>query len=311
MEKIEKNTTIIIIINIILTVLVIFFIFLFSSASNEKLSAKDIQWKKDYASVLLDKGLYLPAIEEYKICAENEKNKDNAANLYYIIGNIYMDNLKDYQNALAEYYKSKYLAPDSKVITNVNTRIVECLERLGKSDDAQLELEEMTSIQPTQKEKSKSGIVVAKIGKREITSDEVNSEIEKLPLEKRNEIENNKMKKIEFLKQYISSELMYDMAKRKGYDKDAKIIDTLFQIKKGLMINKLYEDEIGKKINIRDSELELYYKANRDKYKNKSFDEAKESVLNDLKQERIKEESDELIKRMLKAQEVVIYDDRL
>jgi len=109
------------------------------------------------------------------------------------------------------------------------------------------------------------GPVVARIGKREITLGELNDQIEKLPPYMRSTFQ-GRDKKVDFLKQYIATELMYTTAKRKGYDRDKDIIEGAFQAKKNLMVQKLIQDEVKDAVHIGDSDLKLYYQAHRDKY---------------------------------------------
>jgi tetratricopeptide (TPR) repeat protein len=263
--------------------------------------------QKEYAHVLYNKGLYSQAIREYERYLDTAKLDDKKkANINYIIANIYMDRLNDYQNALVYYLKIRHFYPETKLKSEINQKIVECLERLGRSLDAQQEMEKATLLgkQTTKKE----GTIIAKIGNKEITMEELNAEINKLPPYVQ-QMYNEKEKKLEFLQNYIAKELMYDTARRRGYDKDKEIIEQTFQIKKNLMIQKLVKEEIEDKINISDSDLKLYYQAHKEDFKEKDFEEVKSQVKQRLMQERQKEAFDKLVKRMMEAEKVVIFEE--
>jgi len=154
-------------------------------------------------------------------------------------------------------------------------------------------------------------MVVAKIGKREITIEELENQINKLPAYLQ-EIYKTKPRQMEFLKQYIYTELLYDGAKRRNYDRDKDIIEQAFQIKRSLMVQKLIEEEIKDKIKVSDSEVKLYYESHKKEFveneKQKSLEEVKDKIIKILESEKAREAEKELIERMLKAEKVVIYE---
>ena len=125
-------------------------------------------------------------------------------------------------------------------------------------------------------------------------------------------------KKVEFLRQYIATELMYDSAKRRNFENDKDIIERAFQAKKGLMVQKLLEEEIRSKVNITESDLKNYYEAHKKEYiekdkdkkeKQKTYEEARESVGQACVQEKQQEIYQVLINQLLKAEKVTIYEE--
>jgi hypothetical protein len=90
---------------------------------------------------------------------------------------------------------------------------------------------------------------------------------------------------------------------------DPEIIKKSFEIKKSLVIQKLMQDEMGR-IKITQKDIELYYKANRDKYK-KPLNQVLQLVHQDFMQEKMQEKSQELIRRMVKANSVRIFEANL
>ncbi len=279
--------------------------------------------KRELANVLYNQQLYRQAIEVYQDYLENYPlSEKEQAHIAYMIANIYFERLHDYENALAYYLRVQYLYPQSKLQQEVRHRIVECLERLKRSTDAQQVMEETAALDESQKPVSRPGEVVAKIGNREITTGDLQYEINQLPEYVRKQI-TSPQQRLEFLKNYIMQELLYQSAKRKGLDKDKDVREGVFRAEKALMTQKLLEQEIEKEVNLNkysEADIELYYKANKEKYAEKDengnikrippFSEVKERVAQDFIQEKQQEAYQRLMERLMKAEQVVIYEEK-
>jgi len=276
---------------------------------------------REFAGVLYNRELYKPAIVEYeRYLHDYPLEEREQASISYTIGNIYFDRLHDYESAMSYYLRVQELYPKSELAPEAGKRIVECLERLQRSVDAQQALEESTFLDTTQVTKKRPGEVIAKIGMREVTTGDLNYEMKRLPPYIQAQIK-DKSKRLEFLRQYIATELLYDTAKRRGLEKNAEVVEAAFQAKKNLMVQKLLEEEIASKIDYNESDLDLYYRANSSKYaktdstgKNSqplSFAEAKAQVTQDYLREKQQQKYNELIDRIMRAEAVQIYDDKV
>lgn len=276
---------------------------------------------RDYANALYNRQLYQQAVNEYNYYLDNyDVEGSEAANVNYIIGDIYFERIHDYENALTYYLKIKHLYPESTLMEEVNKKIVASLERLERSTDAQQALEETALLDPSQARESRPGAVIAKIGRREITTGDLEYEISQLPPYMKSQV-TGKKDKLEFLKQYIATELLFDTARRKGLDKDKEVISATFQAKKNFMVQKLLEEEVSQEVDIDESDVELYYKAHEEKYAKKDesgnvvemrpFSEVRTQVMQDLVREKQKEAYERLVQRMMRAEAVEIYEDRL
>ncbi len=290
--------------------------------SRYEVSAEKI---RNYANELYNKGLYIQAVEEYRRYLDIENIPDRIeANINYTIGNIYFDRLNDYQNALAYYLKIKHFYPESELINNTNQRIIACLERMDKSSEAEQVLKETTSIDKSQVPENKPGEVIAMIGDRKITLGdlefEMNKYLEQTPAELRPE-KVGKNEKLAFLRQYLTSDLLYNKAKKMGLDRDKEVIDGVFSAKKNLMAMKVIQDEFKNKIKIDKEDIELYYEKNKEnfaekdedgKVKNqKSLEEAKEEVYNEVLLKKQQEVMDGLLMNLMQAQDVKIFEDKI
>jgi hypothetical protein len=119
----------------------------------------------------------------------------------------------------------------------------------------------------------------------------------------------------------MAAELFYDAAKRKGLDNDKDVIEGTFQTKKSLMVQKFLGEEIAGQVKISDDDVELYYKANLDRYaekddkgkvkRQKSFQEVQRQAAEDLVRDRQQKAYEEIVARMLNAENVQIFDDRV
>jgi tetratricopeptide (TPR) repeat protein len=299
--------------------------FLAFKPSGKDTGGMDIQ--KKLAEEYMNQGLYEKAVDSYeKYISLPWLGPEKKSNISYMIGNIYMDNLSDYNNALASFVRAKVYYPSNSGISGINKKIVMCLENLGKSVDAEREMSRITSLTGQGKEEfSKSeedSVIVAKIGDRNITMGEFNREIERFPAPK--EAFKEKKKKLEFLGQYIAGELLYDSAKRRGFDNDKEVIEAFNLAKKQMMINKLVEDEVDSKLEKpSEGDLKLYYEANKDKYMEEKKDEAgkitkiqrefeqvKDRVNFDYISMKRQEKIGSLLDNLKKTKDVFIYDDQ-
>ena len=273
-----------------------------------------------YANELYNRGLYQYSIAEYQRYLENYPIEEREqANISYTIANTYFDRLHDYESALAYYLRVKELYPQNELVDDANKRIVECLERMQRSADAQQALEETTMLDPSQVTEKRPGEVIAKIGNREITTGDLEFEIKNLPPYIQAQIR-DRSNKIEFLKQFIATELLYGTAKRKGLENDKEIMAAAFQAKKNLMVQKLLQEEIAQKVQFEPSDLELYYRANQSRYsktdssgqtRTSSFEEVRSQVTQDYAREKQQEAYERLVERMMRAESAVIYDDKV
>lgn len=299
---------------ILLTIL-----FVWGGCSNTKQPAVDGEKIREYANALYNRELYDQAVREYQRYLDlYDVDEQQSANINFVIGNIYFDRLNDYENAMAYYLKVKHVYPESDVLPQVDKRIVACLERLQRTADAKQALDEATALEPESVVQSQPGTVIAKIGDREITSGDLKYAIGQLPEYLQSQFE-DKQGKINFLQQYVATELFYDAAKRKELDQDKDVIEGAFQAKKSLMVQKYLEEEIASQIQISSDDVELYYKANQENYAEKDeqgnikhqkpLDEVQQEVAEDLAREKQQKAIDALLQRMMTAEKVEIYTD--
>jgi tetratricopeptide (TPR) repeat protein len=293
----------------LLVILIVISILVYLRLGSLTQAKLDVTQQQDFASELVDNKLYSQAIAEYdKLLDWGKLDQTKQANINYIVGSIYLDYLGDYENAAARFVKAKFLNPGSELKDKINKNLVICFERMGRSLEAQKQLEQSTNLSQTETQK-KGGVVVARIGDREITMTDLENEIETLPPSVQTQFKDKKGK-LRFLQQYIGAELLYDTALRRGLDKDKDVIEGAFQMKKQLMINKLLTEEIPQDIQTSESEIKLYYDAHKEDFEDKNLDEVKSQIESELKRQKQQEAYNKLVTKMMEAEKVKIYDDQ-
>ncbi len=307
--------------NVFKTGLTLILLILFSGCGGDARKA-DADKIRTYANALYQRRLYQHAADVYQHYLDSYKTDENTkANIHFTIANIYFERINDYENALSHYLKIKHVYDKSSLIPQVDKRIIECLERLQRSADARQALKEATHLDWDSSRESRPGDVVAKIGEREITTGDLNFRISQLPDYLQQQFEDPQAR-LEFLKQYISTELLYDAALRMGLDKDKEIIEGAFQAQKQLMVQKYLEQEIAEQMGqITREDAELYFKAHKERYAEKdedgnivkeiSFRDAAQQAAQDLAMERQQKAYEELMRRIFQTEQVRIFSDRI
>ena len=295
-------------------------VLLFLSACQQAGPRFPAEKQRELANALYNRQLYTQSVAEYERYIHNYGLDENEqANISFIIGNIYFDRLKDYENALAYYERIKQFYRDSDVLDESEKRIVECLERLQRSADAQQALKEATFLDESSVPEKRPGEVIARIGDREFTTGDLEHEMNNLPSYALAQIK-DQTKKVEFLKQIIATELLYNTASRKGLDRDKTVIDGTFRAKKNLMVQKLLQESLSGNSDFEEDDLHTYYRANIAKYAvtdstgkimQRSFEEARAQIVQDYLMAKQQSAYRRLVERMMRAEDVKIFEDKI
>jgi peptidyl-prolyl cis-trans isomerase C len=299
-------------------------VLLLTACQSSSKPALPAEKKREVANALYNQELYQQAIEEYRDYLRSYSlDEKEQANISYQIANIYFDRLKDYENALAYFIRAKHLDPQANFQAQIGKKMVECLERLNRSTDARQVIAQTSALDESQKPQSRPGEVIAKIGEQEITTGDLAYQINQLPEYLQAQFQDPERKK-EFLKQYIGQELLYESAKRKGLDQDKEVIEGLYQAKKTLMSEKLLNEEIEEEAGLdkyNNTDVETYYNANKERYAEKDdkgnvkrikpFPEVAQQAAQDFAQEKRQQAYQRIIERLMKAEQVVVYENKI
>jgi peptidyl-prolyl cis-trans isomerase C len=217
---------------------------------------------KSSAHLLVSKGLVEEAAAMYEsyIRETNDSVRD-VASICYRLGTLYMD-ISLYQKALSAFYRAEVLNPEGDFKSEMDQKIVEALENLGMTQQARYELNKRTHINSAPIE---ADPVVARIGKREITESEITREIDKLPEWMKKKYADEKGK-IQFISEYVTREVLYQKARRLGFDTKKETREAVQNYQKQFVLQSFLEREVGSKIMITEADAELFYKGNKETY---------------------------------------------
>lgn len=217
------------------------------------------------ASALEAQGLYQQAVNEYKTYLNVAQiPAEQRANLLYRVGSIYLENLQNYEEALASFLEISHLYPQTQIAKEADKRMVRCFEELQRGGDAQRKLKQLTDLEAD--DQPGDGPLVAQIGDRKITRDQLERELNQMPENQRKYYEDPENRK-QYLQSKLFEELLYDMALRKEYQKDPEVRKQMRRVEKMMLAQKVLNEEVGSKIQISEGDIELYYKANPDEFK--------------------------------------------
>ncbi len=248
---------------------------------------------RELANKLKSVGIADEAIKQYEnYFNTTQVDKRTRSNLAYTLGKLYLEE-SNYERALSWFYRVDMIDPETPLKSEVGSKIVHCLEMLGKFHAAEYALEARSSLEENQQGELKGGTLVAEIGSRKITLREVDEALDALPPWMKEQFKGSE-KKLEFMKKYVSDELFYRKAKKLEYDKDGELRKKTADFMKQLMISKVLEEELKDKITVEEDDLKNYFKANQERYKEKAqarirlikagMEEIAQNILKELKQ---------------------------
>ena len=173
----------------------------------ERIAGWDAKKQLDFAETLAAKGLKKEAVTAFDDYLKTAKiSAIEAAKLLYRMGAMNMEAL-DYEKALYYFYKAEAADPNAGFSSQLNEKLIECLENLGLTSQAQYELSQrVTSGQQQQKAES-AGAVLAKVGDEEITETEINEAIKAIPDWARENFMYGEGR-LEFVRQYATTQAL-------------------------------------------------------------------------------------------------------
>ena len=270
----------------------------------------------EYANMLVAKGLNAEAASALEGYIKNSTDdRKKLAKICYRLGDIYMD-IYEYRNALTSFYRAEMLDSQGDFMDDMNQKIVEALDNIGMSTQAKFELDARTSLH--KKPDQKAGKVIARVGKEEITDQEIDRAVDSLPEWLRKQVQTPEGRK-DFINDYVAKEVLYRKAKRLGLDRTPEANEILEGLKKQFAVQQLVEKEIKENVKITPDDLRLYYDANKDTYieetgkegdkqkRQMTFDEVKDRVEQEYMLKKQREVTNALLKKSLEDQEVEIY----
>ncbi|MCK4574291.1 MAG: hypothetical protein KAU36_07955, partial [candidate division Zixibacteria bacterium] len=257
-----------------------FMIILNMISCGESDSTQLVQQRKKLAGELQDSRLYAAAIEEYqKILEIDNLDIKTRANINYLIGRIYFENLRDYEQAAGYYVRARALDPDAVFVNEASKNLVASLEKMGRVLSARRELDALTDIDAGPR--TSGDVEVARIGNDPIWLSEVEAQIQSLPQQLQQQYVSRESR-LEFMRQYVGMELIYRAASRENFGDDPEIKKQQQQLYRQLLIDKYLADKVIPEIKIDTLDVRNFYTANKDaRYEGAPYDSVRTRVFVD------------------------------
>ncbi len=109
----------------------------------------------------------------------------------------------------------------------------------------------------------KEGKVLARVGQDTITEDEFAKKVQSLPQQLQNVVLQNRK---EFIEDLAAEHFLLKEAERRGIDRMPDVRDLLETARKKIIIAKLIETEIDKKVQVGPEEAQRYYESHKDEF---------------------------------------------
>jgi len=242
-----------------------------------------IERARDFAAKLASEKLYHEAaahIEKY--LNDNLVAPEEIESAYIYLADLYFEHIHNYEKAMAAYLKVLFKFPATKYKNDLQRRVIECKDRLGRRLEAANDLETIARLEAAKKTPAaadapapatgENSIVVAKIGGTDITMTDYLIELDSLFDQSRIDLSNPENRR-KLLKDVIARKVLLKLAGSKRFDIDAQILKKANSAKEQMMIEKLLNDEVFSKTEVDEISLKLYYDAHKnemrtpDKYK--------------------------------------------
>jgi hypothetical protein len=270
----------------------------------------DVEQSKKLAGELRDNKLFLPAIEEYRrLLIYGNLSDAEKGNISYLIGKVYFEDVKDYENAAAYFVRAKEYDPNGSYMTDASQNLVASLEKLGHLVDAKRELNQAANV--VAPASVPGDVPVAKIGTKTIWRSEVEKRIQDLPTEAQKQLMTAEARR-NFVRQYVGVELMYQAALREGYDRDPDIQSRQELMVKNLLIQKYVATKVMPAVKIDSVDVRNFYLANKgERYKNQPYDSVKVQVFMDYQNTKMEAAYGTYISKLAAAEQVEFLDNNI
>ena len=239
------------------------------------------------------------------------------ARIAYSLGTNYMQS-GQCDKALRWYYEAEILGAED-LGDELSSRIVHCLERLGRHHAAQAALESRVQLDTDAVKRAEDDPIVARIWQTQIHRSEVDRALYALPPEIA-AIFSTPEGRQQLLRKYVADELLWQKAVKLEYDRDPEVERRQTELLKQLAVTRFVEKEVLEQITVDETDLQNYFAANRERYNRQtedgevqevSFDQVRQVVERDYQMIKMQSAYNELIDTELSAQDVELFPERM
>ena len=294
------------------------FVWLVFGAGTSKLDPSEAERHREVAAKLQAAGALDEAATLYEsYLEEGGVPADKRARIAYSLGTNYMQSAQ-FDKALRWFYEAETLGAGD-LGDELSSRIVHCLERLGRHHAAQAALESRVQLETDEVKRPGDDPIVARIGQTEIRRSQVDRALDSLPPEIVSQFSTAEGKQ-ELLKKYVADELLWQKAVKLEYDRDPEVERRQTEVLKQLAVTRFVEKEVLEKIIVDEADLRNYFAANRDRYNQSrpegetgevSFEEVRQLVERDYQMIKMQSAYNGLIESELSAQGVELFPEKM
>ncbi len=270
----------------------------------------NVERHKKLAGELRDNRLYGAAVEEYEKVLESPQLTDQErANINYLIGRIYFEDVQAYEDAAAHYVRARALDPDAGFSTELSRNLITCLERMGRSLDARRQLDRATNIEADTA--AQGEVPVARIGDETIWRQDVEREIQTLPPQAQKQFSDPEARK-KFLQNYVAVELIYRAAQREQIDQSPEITRQMERARKQLVVEQYVREHIMPQVQFDSSDVYNFYAANRDaRYHGMPYDSVQAQVFLDYQSQKAERAYSDYIAELAEVEQVELFETNM
>ncbi len=257
------------------------------------------------AAELMEKKLYLPAAGTYeKLLILGNLSGKEEARIRYLLGDLYMTRIGDYETAAAHLLTSRVLDASPEYEKERAEKIVFALERSGRSELAKREggYAAPTGAADTSR-------VLAAVGDRKITRAELEKEFSAAPPEVQATYAGPEGLN-RFLEQYVGIELLYQSALRRGFDKDPNFPQLMERARKEALVQRVLNEDIGRNMTVTPAEVNRFYNENKAAFGGRPLAEVSQQAAFLLRQRKEQEGYKDLVSRLGKTEKVQFFDEQ-
>lgn len=121
--------------------------------------------------------------------------------------------------------------------------------------------------------------VLAKIGDKKITISDYNKIIGYFDNERQNILEKNPQLKETILRQLVQSMVIYELARKTGFDKRAEVQEQLEFFTSNFLANDYLKKEVANKVTVPEEDLKSYYDTRQEEFKTSEMVRARHILL--------------------------------
>ncbi len=237
---------------------------------------------RQLATKLAQRDLYLPAAKVWQdYLVKGELTDDQRAQALFQAATM-LKKAGRYEDAIEQFYRSEMTSKIDDLTPAINTHIRDCFQRLGKFSALRYEMMDRTSLKDSQ---PAGGNVVAEIGAEKITEAELDAVIESqidnqlapmaafMTPEQVNQQKERMLAEFkspqtrqQILQMHLAQEILYRQGLEEGLAETDAVKRLLEDLSRQTISQHLISRELADKINITETDLQTYYKANSGDY---------------------------------------------